>query len=162
MIGRNDFTTPQWQEMQTAIIGTIQYMTLVSPHFYGDIKDRLVAKKTLEDYIQDTGSNFLKELAEFDDYKSPIPDYADDSAEGQETIVLHSITNSVASIKKLDPNSAMLFKNLILKLAHDTATARIQISPAENIAFQKIAQALETEPTPEVKEWSPDDPLAKS
>jgi hypothetical protein len=161
MIGREDFTTPEWRDMQAAMMGTIKLMTMVSPHFYGDIKDQLVAKQAINDYIKDTGSNFIEELADFDDYKSPFPDHADDSAAGLEPDVLRIITNSVAAIKKRDPAAVVLFKNLIIKLAYKTAAARIQISPAENEMFQKIALALEAEPEPEVKEWDPANPLAK-
>jgi hypothetical protein len=161
MIGREDFTTPEWRDLQTAIMGTVKYMTMVSPHIYGDIKDQLVAKQAIKDYIEDTESGFIKELADFDDYKSPFPDRADDTAEGIESDLLRAITNSVAAVQKRDPDTVTIFKNLILKVAYNTATARIQISPEENAAFQKIALALESQPEPEVKEWDPANPLAK-
>lgn len=160
MIGREDFTAPEWRELQTAIMGTIRMMTLANPHIYGDIKDSLVAKQAIEDYIDRTESGFIKELADMDDYKSPIPEHADDTAEGLEPPVLRSITNAVDIIHKRDPLSVPLFKNLILKLAYKTARARIQISPEENAIFQKIALALEATPEPIKKEWDPSKPLA--
>lgn len=159
MIGREDFTAPEWRELQTAIMGTIRMMTLANPHIYGDIKDSLVAKQAIEDYIDRTESGFIEELADMDNYRSPIPDHAEDTAEGLEPPVLRAITNAVSIISKRDPSSVPIFKNLLLKLAYKTARARIQISPEENAFFQKIALALESEPTPLTKEWDISKPL---
>lgn len=160
MISRTDFTAPEWQELQTAVMGTIRYMTLISPNFYGDIKETLVARQTIHNYTDQIQSGFIKELVDTSDYESPIPEYASDSAGGLEPPVLRAITNSVAAIQKRDPESVPLFKNLILKLAYRTAEARKGINPDENAAFQKISLALEASPTPVTKEWDPKNPLA--
>ncbi len=161
MIGRADFTTPEWQQLQTAVLGTVEYVTMKSPHIYGDYVDRFHAQQTIKDYRDKNDSLFIKELTDFDDYKSPIPEHATKTAESIEGPTLRALTKSVAMIRQRDESAAALFKNLILKIAYRTAKARIRISPAENEALTKISLALEAEPEVLNKKWDPSNPLEK-
>lgn len=161
MLRREDFTTPEWQQLQTAVLATIEYVTLKSPHIYGDYVDRHRAKQSIHQYKDKQDSELIRDLTDFDDYKSPIPEHATKTADSIEGPTLRSLTESVAMIRQRDARAVALFKNLILKIAYNTAKARIRISPAENEALIKISLALEKEPEVLHKKWDPSNPLEK-
>lgn len=160
MIGRGNFTTPQWNDMQMVIKESSRYIILSHPGFFEDLRDTFATKQTVKNFVNDTDSEFINELVGFDNYKSPIPEYARDSSEGIEPQLLKAITNSITLIKSQDPNSAVLFKDLVTKIADSVLEADKHISPAESVAYQNIIKALEAEPEPISKEWDPKNPLA--
>lgn len=159
MIGRRNFSAPQWRDMQTSIIGTIRYMSLSSSGFFGNIKEEHVANKELKKYSEKLNSSFINELINFDGYKSPFEEHITDGTEGLEAPLLRKITNSVYVINQQDPESAVIFKNLILHLAYTVADAENEITPIENTNYAKIANALEAKPIPENTDWNPSDPF---
>ena len=158
MLTRSNFSSPEWYTLQTVIIGTIKYVSMSSPHFYGDLKESIIAKQSLKEFAKTNNSNFIDELADFNNHKSVIPEHKDDDARSLEAPLMSKLSESIEIIKKRDPAMATLFKNLILKLAYDVARGRIKISNEENQAIRKIAIALETPPFKN-KRWSPDKPL---
>ena len=92
----------------------------------------------------------------------PIPEYARDTSEGIEPQLLRAITNSVALLKLQDQNSALLFKDLVTKIANSVLDADKHINPTESVAYQNILNALEAEPEPIIKRMGSKNPLAPS
>jgi hypothetical protein len=163
MLKRTDFTTPEWQELQTAILGTIRYITLASPNFFGDIKEQIIAKKAIENFATSSNSNFINELADFNDFKSySLPNINKLSADELETPVLMAIAKSKEAIAKRDDDSAVMFVNLIKKIAHDVASAHEKMSNAEQNAYTKVILATKEKPYSEAKKWDPNNPLGHS
>lgn len=160
MIGRENFTTPEWQDMQTAILESSRYIILAHPAFFEDLKDSLATKQLIKEFAKTSNSEFIKEVVDFSDYKSPIPKFALNSSEALEPPVLRSITDSVAVINKQDPTSAILFKNLISEIANNVISSNSKISPLESTAYQKVISALDAKPEPETKEWNPNNPFS--
>ncbi len=161
MIGRQSFTAPEWQEMQTALIETSRYIILAHPGLIEDIKDTLIAKNIVKQFTEEADSEFIYELTDFSNYQSPIPRQIADTSEGLEPILLRAITNSVAVISKIDPNSAILFKELIVKVANGVISSAHTPHSSESIAYNKVLTALSVSPQPDTKEWDPKNPLAK-
>lgn len=162
MIGRENFTTPQWIDMQMSIKETPRYLILSHPGFFEDLKDSFVTKRVIKNFADNANSELIDDLLDFDNYKSPIPEYARDTSEGIEPQLLRAITNSVALLILQDQNSALLFKDLVTKIANSILDADKHINPTESVAYQNILNALEAEPEPIVKEWDPKNPLAPS
>lgn len=160
MIGRKDFTTPEWQDMQASILGTIKYVVDYNSEFLIDIKEQIVGHHEIKEFVKSSDSIFLKELTDFKDYKDPFPKYVEDGTEGIEAALLPKITNSVIAINKRDQNCALLFKDLILNITYKTAGIKNQADAYKNTAYSRILTALETKPQPITKKWDIDNPLA--
>ncbi len=162
MIGRENFTTPQWIDMQMSIKETPRYLILSRPGFVEDFKDNFATKQAIKNFADDAKSELIDNLLDFDYYKSPIPEHARDSSEGIEPQLLRAITNSVATIKSQDPESALVFKTLITEIANCVLESDEKISSKESKAYHNVMTALEAEPEPVLKEWDPKNPLAPS
>ncbi len=142
MTSRESFTTPDWQTLQTAVIGTIYYLTMGKSGFLDDFIDKRIANKTLDQYKDQTQSLFIEDLVNLKDYKWPIPKYGRQDAEAIEPTVLKSISDSIAVINQQDPTILTLFKNLVLVLAYNIASNN-SASPTENQQYLKIIYAFE-------------------
>ncbi len=157
---RADFTAPEWRYIQTAIVETINYVSLSSPGFFSGIKEKHNAKKIIEDSATTQDTFFIEEVTNFDNFNSPIPRFARDDANEVESQVLRYITKAVDAIRKRDIN-VPVFKSFIIDLAKGTAEAYRGVSDSENTAVNKIIQALEAAPEPVVKIWDPNNPFDK-
>lgn len=158
MTSRQNYTTPEWQTLQTAIIGTIRYVMLAETGLFNDLKDKIIANETMHNFVKEANSELLKELIDFDGFKWPIPSYGIEDSDAIEPTVLTSISKSVEILNNHDPENALLFKNLILALAHHTAN-NDSINEVENEQYSKVAMALETKPQKAKKVWDPNNPL---
>lgn len=142
MTSRQDFTTPEWQSLQTAIMATIYYLTFGKKGFFDDIEDKLISHKTLNQYSNQTQSLFIKDLVNLTDYKWSIPKYGRQNADTLEPTVLKSIADSLSIINQHDKTVIPDFKNLLLTLAYNIASNN-SASPEENKLYIKVALALE-------------------
>lgn len=142
MTSRESFTTPDWQTLQTAVIGTIYYLTMGRSGIVDDFIDKRIAHKTLDLYKAQTQSSFIEDLVNLKDYKWPIPKYGRQNAEAIWPTVLKSISDSITVINQQDPTILTLFKNLVLTLAYNIATNN-DASPKENQQYLNIVTAFE-------------------
>lgn len=158
MIGRESFTTPEWVNIQTAVLGTIEYVSMSTKNCYGDAKEKFFAKKEIAKFANEFDSLFVSNLADFSNYRSPLPPHADDDYKSIEAPVVQAIATSVESINNRSPETAETFKKLILHLAEEVGATYKTTSTPEKEAIENIKQALQAEPYKE-KRWDPSEPL---
>ena len=139
MTSRPDFTTPEWQTLQTAVISTIYYLTLSDPNFIEDFVDKHIANKALDQYKDQTQSVFINDLVNLKHYKWQIPKYGRQDASALEPTVVQSINEAITKLNQHDQTVLPLFKNLILALAHKIAVYN-NASTQENYHYNKIVE----------------------
>lgn len=157
---RADFTAPEWRYIQTAIIGTVDYVSLSDENFFGDIKEKWDSKKIIKKYAEENESLFIEELMDLDNYYSPLPKFTRDNSREMEPQILRYISKAVDAIEKRDPSFVPEFKRLITELAQTTAESYQGINKTEASAVKKVINALNTKPDSVVKEWDPKNPFA--
>ncbi|MCA9342995.1 hypothetical protein KC950_03230 [Candidatus Saccharibacteria bacterium] len=160
MIGRASFTAPEWNTIQTAILGTIEYVSMSTTNTFGDIKEQVLAKREISKFADEFDSIFVKELSDFSNYKSPLPPHADNDFKSIETPLMQLISSSVESIQQRYPETAETFKKLIVHLAEEVSHTYKTASQPEKDAIDKIKHALESPPH-KTYQWDVNNPLAK-
>ncbi len=160
MIGRESFTTPEWVNIQTAVLGTIEYVSMSTTNTFGDIKEQVLARREISKFADEFDSLFVEDLSDFSNYKTPLPPHADDDYASIEAPLMHAISTSVESIKKRSPETAETFKKLIVHLAEEVSHTFKTASPPEKKAIENINNALESPPYKTYK-WDVNNPLAK-
>lgn len=160
MIGRESFTTPEWVTIQTAVLGTIEYVSMSTTNTFGDIKEQVLAKREISKFADRFDSLFVENLSDFSNYKSPLPPHADDDYASIEAPLMQTISTSVESIKKRSPETAETFKKLIVHLAEEVSKTFKTTSLPEKKAIENIKNALES-PSYETYKSDINNPLAK-
>lgn len=159
MIGRKDFTTPEWEDLQATVFGTIKYISKSDKSFWGDLKETIFERNKMKQYSKTINSPFIDELIDLDKFHDTFPSDVENSAEAISAWLLPKITSSVASIKQRGSNYVDQYKNLILYIAYNTADITGGIDAQENEAYINIVEALEATPQPITKEWDINNPL---
>lgn len=159
MISRGEFSTPEWNTIQTAVIGTIKYVSMSTTNYFGDKKEYFFAKREIKRFADEFDSVFINDLSDFSSYKSPLPAHADNDFKSIEVPVRQSIALAIEAISKRSPETAETFKQLLIHLAENVSTTYKTASPPEIAAIETIKQAILTPPVTE-KRWDPSNPLA--
>ena len=144
---RADYTTPEWNTLQTAVVGVGFYVRKLTPNFFDSWRTKHAAEETVEETEEESDELFFKQLCDIDDFKSYIPKHVPRTAQGVETPVLTAIEASLHILEEKDPHVLPAFKNLLLEIAHETADEVDGISPKEQEAITKIVKVINGELT---------------
>jgi hypothetical protein len=141
---RPDYTTPEWNTLQSAVAGAGLYIVEFAPNFFENWREKRIADGVIsneEKYINDP---FFKELCDLKDFKFDLIKGLQRKDVGAiEAPILLSIAESIHILADKDPAKLPIFKHLIAHIAAVTANSINDISPTERQALDKINQALE-------------------
>lgn len=140
---RADYTYPEWNTMQTAVIGTGFLVRKLTPNFFESWKAKRAAENIINHHEENNSDNFFRELCDEEDFKSRVPGYLPRSAGAMEVPVLQAIDASLDILRKKDPSKLEPFKDLILHIANATADSVDGISEQEQHAIDSIYTALQ-------------------
>ena len=142
MTRRKDYSYPEWNTLQSAVLGTAEYIMKLSPGFFEELKIKYTVNKMLNDLENEESNIFFKQLFNFKGFKSRVPKYVPRDAGGIEVPVLQAIDASIEILSKKDPSLIEPFERLILEIANVTADAADGISPQESRAINEIIEVL--------------------
>ena len=142
MTSRKDFTYPEWNTLQAAVVGTSFYIRKLTPGFFDQLRVKYSANKFLDELEESQPDPFFKQLLNVDGFKSRVPKFVPRSAGGIEVPVLQAIDASLEILSKKDPSKIESFEKLILEIAHSTADSIDGISPQESRAINEIIEVL--------------------
>lgn len=140
---RAEYTTPEWQTLQTAIIGTGFYIHKLSPNFLEAWRTKRAANDVIDDAEDDHTDEFFRELCDTDDFKSKIPKHLPRDAAVIEVPVLQAISHSLHILAAKDASKVEPFKQLIREIAYSAADEANEVSASERAAITKIEAALD-------------------
>ncbi len=142
MLFRKNFTSPEWQTLQSSLIFTTKYISLSQKSLIGDFQEKISASYVLTKYAEDYPDTFLKSLSDYSNYKSPINlDDLDDSL-AVESPTLQSIKESKYILKNYDQESLGIYINLIRDLCVETAEISGSVNSDEVESVNKIIEEL--------------------
>jgi hypothetical protein len=142
MTSRADYSYPEWNTLQSAVVGTAFYIRKLTPGFFDQLKLKYSTDKLIDSLEESHTDVFFQQLLNTDNFKSRIPKFVPRSAGGIEVPVLQAIDASIEILYKKDPGKVELFERLILEIAEQTADAIDGISPHEQQAINEIIQVL--------------------
>ena len=142
---RADYTTPEWNTLQTAVVGVGFYVRKLSPNFFDSWRAKHAAEETLDAAEGESDLLFFKQLSDVDDFKSYLPKNVSRTAEAVEAPVLHAIDESINILQEKDPKLVPAFKQLLLDIAHETADEVDGISSTEQRALDIIYKVINGE-----------------
>lgn len=142
MLSRKDFSSPDWYKMQACLVGTAKYVALTDKNFLDDFREMRDYNRLLNEIKDESPSPFIADLIDFDNYKSPIPKHTLDDASAIEVPVLMYIKDSVNLLKKVGPAELIEFRQLVNRVANETADHIDETSDQELLALQKITHTL--------------------
>jgi hypothetical protein len=142
MTTRADYSTPEWNTLQTAILGCAFYIRKLAPNFIDGWRAERAAISVIDDeetYEQDV---FFEQLCDTAGYKTRIPDYLPRTPDVMEVPILQAIAESINILQAKDPQRIAMFKSLIEHIASVAAESDTEVSPEEQHAVNKIREAL--------------------
>ncbi len=142
MTTRSDYTYPEWNTLQSAVVGTAFYIRKLTPGFFDQIRVKYSADKLIDNLEDNHADKFFQQLLNVDNFKSRVPKFVPRSAKGIGVPVLQAIDASLEILEKKDPAKIEPFERLILEIANETADAVDGISPKEQAAINEIIEVL--------------------
>jgi hypothetical protein len=142
MTTRSDYTYPEWNTLQSAVVGTAFYIRKLTPGFFDQIRVKYSANKLIDNLEDNHADKFFQQLLNVDNFKSRVPKFVPRSAKGIGVPVLQAIDASLEILEKKDPAKIEPFERLILEIANETADAVDGISPKEQAAINEIIEVL--------------------
>ncbi len=142
MLFRKDFTTPEWQTLQSSLIFTTKYISLSQKSLIGDFQEKINASYVLNKYAQDYPDTFLRSLSDYSNYKSPINLDNLEDALAIEPPTLQSIKESKYILKNYDQESFNIYMNLIRDLCIETAEISGSVDSSEVESVNRIIEEL--------------------
>ncbi len=142
MTTRSDYTYPEWNTLQSAVVGTAFYIRKLTPGFFDRIRIKYSANKLIDNLEDNHADKFFKQLLNVDNFKSRVPKFVPRNAKGIGVPVLQAIDASLEILEKKDPAKIEPFERLILEIANETADAVDGISAKEQAAINEIIEVL--------------------
>lgn len=142
MLTRLDFSAPQWYTMQTALIGAAHLVVLSDKALVDDIREKRVFKKLLKQAEKEDATPFIRELADFEHYKSPITKHIWRVSTALEVPVLAAIRDSVELLAKKDTDDLTAFRITIHSVTSELAHRIDGTTEPEKAMLKKIKDAL--------------------
>lgn len=139
---RADYTSPEWNTLQTAVIGTGFYIRKLTPNLFEGWKAKKVAESIIDETEEKSSDAFFRQLCDEQDFKSLVPRYLPRDFGTMEVPVLQAIDASIDILTAKDPAKLNDFKNLILYIAEATADSVHGTSHKEEQAIENIRQVL--------------------
>lgn len=147
MLYRQNFTTPEWQTLQSSLIFTAKYISLSQKSLIGDFYEKINASYVLKKYTETYLDTFLTSLADYSEYKFPIDIDQLDQPEAIEPPTIQSIKESKIILSKYDTESLEIYKKLIRDLAIETAEISGDVNESEvncvNIIVEELNKPVE-------------------
>jgi hypothetical protein len=138
---RLNYTTPEWNTLQTAVVGAGFYVRKLTPGFFDSWRAKHEAEETIEEG-KELDSLFFRQLCDVDDFKSYLPKNVSRTPAAIEAVVLQAIDESINILAEKDPKIIPAFKSLLLDIAHETAEEVDGISAEEKSAISKIEKVI--------------------
>lgn len=142
---RNNYTAPEWNTLQAAIVGVGFYVRKLAPNALDSWRARRAAENIIDDIEDDHDDTFFRQLCDTDDFKSYLPKHVPRDADAIESYVLQAIEAAIHILEEKDPTKLAAYKSLLLEIAHETADEVDDISPQERQALGKIIRVLNGE-----------------
>jgi hypothetical protein len=142
MTTRSDYTYPEWNTLQSAVVGTAFYIRKLTPGFFDQIRVKYSADKLIDNLEDNHADKFFQQLLNVDNFKSRVPKFVPRNAGAIEVPVLQAIDASIEILNKKDPAKIEKFERIILEIAQVTADAVDGINPQEQQAINEIIEVL--------------------
>jgi hypothetical protein len=142
MTSRADYSYPEWNTLQSAVVGTAYYIRKLTPGFFDQLRIKYSSDKFIDSLEENHSDQFFQQLLNIDNFKSRVPKFVPRNAGGIEVPVLQAIDASIEILNKKDPAKIEKFERIILEIAQVTADAVDGISSSEQMAINEIIEVL--------------------
>ena len=141
MTTRADYSTPEWNTLQAAIVGAGFYVHRLTPGFFANWRAKRAGKDHVND-VRETGDILFEQLCDTDDFISPFPKHVKKSTVAVEAFVLQAVDEALNILSEKDPQALVSYKKLILDIAQETAQEVNGVSLQEREALDKIKRVV--------------------
>lgn len=143
MATKGDFGEEQWQVLQWAVTDTMAYLSMSDPGFWDSFKEASHAARYIADQRNSSGNLLVRDLA--GDIRTGRDKEALANPTDMASEVCERVSAAVALVAETDAADVPAFREFILGVAEATAEAAGGVGPTENVAMEKLREALGSE-----------------